>query len=99
MMEQCCEGKKKHRDEKEIRALINRLNRIEGQIRGIRGMIEDDAYCTDILTQTAAVTAAMNAFSREVLMEHIRTCVAEDIRNGNDEVIDELIDTLRKLMK
>ena len=78
---------------------MNRLSRMEGQIRGIKGMLEKDAYCTDILTQVAAVSAAMNAFSRELLAEHIRTCVAQDIRDGMDETIDDLVATLQKLMK
>lgn len=83
----------------EERKLINRLKRIEGQIRGIRGMVEKDAYCPDILTQAAAATAALNAFSRELLSEHIRTCVTEDIRQGKDETVDELLVTLQKLMR
>ena len=96
----CCPYEKhKYRLEKERRALQNRLSRIEGQIRGLRGMIERDAYCTDILTQSAAAAAALNAFNRELLAVHIRTCVADDIRAGKDEVIDELTDTLQKLMK
>ncbi len=78
---------------------VHRLNRIEGQIRGIRGMVENEVYCPDILVQSAAVTAAMNAFNRELLANHIRTCVADDIRAGNDEVVDELLKTLQKLMK
>lgn len=94
----CCH-KTKERSEEEIKKLIHRLNRIEGQIRGIRSMVEKNAYCTDILTQTAAANAALNAFSRELLSSHIRTCVAEDIRNGNDAVIDELLITLQKLMR
>ncbi len=94
----CC-GKIKERSEDEQRKLIHRLNRMEGQIRGIRGMVEKDAYCTDILVQVAAVNAALNAFNRELLANHIRTCVAEDIRSGRDEVIDELVATLQKLMK
>ena len=77
----------------------NRLNRIEGQVRGIRGMLEKDAYCPDILAQAAAANAALNAFSRELLAQHIRTCVARDIREGKDEIIDELMDTLRRLMR
>lgn len=89
----------KVRDEAEIRRLVNRLNRIEGQIRGIRGMVEKDAYCPDILTQSAAAAAALNAFNRELLSSHIRSCVAEDIRDGRDETIDELLDTLQKLMR
>lgn len=95
---ECCH-KTKVRTEDEYKKLLNRLSRIEGQIRGIRGMVEKNAYCTDILTQTAAVTAALNAFSKELLSSHIRTCVAEDIRSGNDDVIDELLATLQKLMR
>ena len=91
--------KTKVRDDKEYKDLINRLNRIEGQIRGIRGMVERSAYCPDILIQSAAVTAAMNAFNRELLSNHIRTCVVKDIQAGNEEVIDELVTTLQKLMK
>jgi DNA-binding FrmR family transcriptional regulator len=87
------------RSEEERRKLMNRLSRIEGQIRGIKGMLEKDAYCTDVLTQSAAVSAAMNAFNKELLASHIRTCVARDIREGKDEVIDELVVTLQKLMK
>ena len=95
----CALHKTKERSEEEKRRLIHRLNRIEGQVRGIRGMLEKDAYCPDILVQSAAVTAAMNAFSRELLASHIRGCVAEDIRAGHDEVIDELLTTLQKLMR
>ena len=95
----CCSGKTKERGEDEYKKLVNRLSRIEGQIRGLKGMIENDAYCTDILVQSQAVGAAINAFNRELLANHIRTCVAEDIRQGNDEVIDDLVNTLYKLMK
>lgn len=91
--------KTKERSEEEYKSLIHRLNRIEGQIRGIRGMVERSAYCPDILVQSAAVTAAMNAFNRELLSNHIRTCVVKDIQAGNEEVIDELVATLQKLMK
>ena len=98
-MSECQCHKTKVRSEEEYKRLIHRLNRIEGQIRGIRGMVEKDAYCPDILVQSAAVTAAMNAFNRELLASHIRGCVARDIRAGNDEVIDELVMTLQKLMK
>ena len=97
-MEYCCH-KTKERTEEEKKKLINRLNRIEGQIRGIRGMIEKDAYCIDVLTQVAAANAALNAFTKELLSSHIKTCVAEDIRAGHDETIDELVATLQKLMK
>lgn len=95
---QCC-LRKKERTPEEYQALIHRLNRIEGQIRGIRGMVERSAYCVDILTQSAAVTAAMNAFSRELLTNHIRTCVAEDVRRGGTEKVDELVQILQRLLK
>ena len=97
----CCEysERTKERSPEEYRSLINRLNRIEGQIRGIKGMIENSAYCTDILIQSQAAAAALNAFNRELLANHIRTCVARDIRDGKDEVIDDLVATLQKLMK
>ena len=98
MEENCC-CKKTLRSEDEYKKLLNRLSRIEGQIRGIRGMVEKDAYCPDILVQSAAVTAAMNAFNRELLASHIRTCVIRDIREGKDEVVDELVATMQKLMK
>ena len=95
----CCCAKKTERSEAERRKLINRLNRIEGQIRGIRGMIENDAYCNDILVQSAAVGAAVNAFNKELLANHIHGCIADQIRAGDDGVIDELVATLQKLMK
>ena len=95
----CCGSRTKVRSEKEYKDLINRLSRIEGQIRGIRGMLEKDAYCADILTQTAAVNAAVNAFGRELLANHLKTCVADDIRAGKDETIDELLGILQKMMK
>ena len=95
----CCCKKTKQRSEEDYTSLIHRLNRIEGQLRGIRGMVERSAYCPDILIQSAAVTAAMNAFNRELLSNHIRTCVVKDIQAGNEEVIDELVTTLQKLMK
>lgn len=89
----------KERSDEEKRALINRLNRIEGQIRGLRGMVEKDVYCTDILTQASAANAALSGFIRQLLSEHIRTCVTEDIRSGSDEAVDELLGTLQKFMK
>ena len=95
----CCCQKTKERSEEEYKCLIHRLNRIEGQIRGIRGMVEKNAYCTDILAQVAAANAALNAFSKELLAQHIRTCVVRDIREGKDETVDELVATLQKLMK
>ena len=94
----CCE-KTTSRSEEERKKLIHRLNRIEGQIRGIRGMIEKDSYCTDILIQSAAVNAAVNSFNKDLIASHIRSCVARDIREGKDDVIDELVITLQKLMK
>lgn len=95
----CCSRKKKVRTEKEYKDLQNRLSRIEGQVRGIRKMVEEDAYCTDILTQVSAVQAALNSFNKRLLANHIRTCVAQDIREGKDEVVDDLVNTLQKLMK
>ena len=95
----CCSQRKKERTPEEYTKLIHRLNRIEGQIRGIRGMVENNAYCPDILMQSAAVTAAMNAFSRELLANHIRTCVAEDARHGSTEKVDELVQILQRLLK
>ena len=83
----------------ETKLMINRLNRIEGQVRGIRRMVENNAYCPDILIQVSAITAALNSFNKVLLSEHIRTCVSEDIREGKDETIDELVTVLRKLMK
>ena len=94
----CCE-KNTMRSDEERKKLIHRLNRIEGQIRGIRGMIENNAYCTDILIQSAAVNSAVNSFNKELIASHIRGCVARDIRSGKDEIIDELVITLQKLMK
>lgn len=94
----CCH-KTKERTPEEYKALIHRLNRIEGQIRGIRGMVENNSYCVDILNQVAAAQAALNAFSRELLSNHIHTCVAEDIRQGKDATIDELVLTIQRLMK
>lgn len=93
----CC--RHKDRTPEEYRALVNRLSRIEGQVRGIRAMVEKDVYCTDILVQVAAVNAALNGFSKELLGQHVRTCVADDLRNGSSEKLDELLILLPKLMK
>lgn len=93
------ENRTKHRDKPEYDALIKRLNRIEGQVRGVKGMVEKDAYCTDILTQVSAIQAALHAFSRELLSSHIRTCVVQDIQDGHLEVVDDLLNTIQKLMK
>lgn len=90
--------KSKHREGEEYKRLINRLNRIEGQVRGIRAMVERDAYCIDIITQASAVSAALSAFKRELLSEHIRSCVASSVKNGDDEKLDELIRTLDRMI-
>lgn len=96
---ECGFHKTKERSEKEYKDLVNRLNRIEGQVRGIKGMVERDAYCIDILVQVAAVNAALNSFNKILLANHIKTCVADDIREGREESIDELVSILQKLMK
>ena len=95
----CCEHKTKERTDKEYKDLINRLSRIEGQVRGVKGMVEKNAYCIDILVQVSAINAALNSFNKKLLANHIETCVAENIREGHDEVIQELVDVLPKLMK
>ena len=89
----------KHRSDKEYKDLMNRLSRIEGQVRGIKGMLEKDAYCPEILVQVSAVNAALNSFNKVLLANHIRTCVADDIRDGKDETVDELVKVLQKLMR
>lgn len=96
---QCCCHKTKERSPKEYKDLINRLNRIEGQIRGIKGMVEKDTYCNDILIQVAAANAALNSFTRVLLENHIKTCVTRDIKEGKNETVDELLSTLKKFMK
>ena len=98
MENNCCERMKK-RSEEEVKALVHRLNRIEGQIRGIRGMLEKDAYCTDIITQVAAANAALNAFNRELMASHIRSCVKTDVEKGDDASLEEMIVLMQKLMK
>ena len=97
--EKICSCRKKIRDDREYRDLMNRLKRIEGQVRGLQRMLDEDAYCPDILTQASAVNSALNSFCRVLLSNHLRTCVTEDIRAGRDEAVDELMDTLRKLMR
>ena len=94
-----CSGKHKERDEEEYKNLMNRLKRIEGQVRGLEGMLENKAYCTDILMQVSAITCALNSFNKVLLANHMKTCVAEGIRKGDDSVIDEFVLTLQKLMK
>ncbi len=93
----CC--RKKIRDDQERHDLMNRLKRIEGQVRGLQRMLEEDAYCPDILIQASAVNSALNSFCKVLLANHLRSCVTEDIRAGRDEAVDELVDTLQKLMK
>ena len=98
--ENCSQSEKtKERSDKEYRALISRLNRIEGQVRGVKGMVDNNAYCVDILTQVSAISAALNSFSRILLENHIKTCVVDDIKAGDDEVVDELITTIERFMK
>lgn len=100
----CCECnpeevKHKQRNASERADLIKRLNRIEGQVRGVKAMVEDDRYCVDIVTQVSAIQAALNAFNKELLARHVKSCVAEDIRAGNEDAVDELCELLKKLMK
>ena len=95
----CCHHKTKERSEKEYKDLIHRLNRIEGQIRGIKGMVEKDAYCPEILVQVAAANAALNSFNKVLLANHIKTCVRQDILDGREDTVDDLVVTLQKLMK
>lgn len=99
MEEVCSCHKTKERSEKEYKDLIHRLNRIEGQIRGIKGMVERNCYCPEILMQVAAANAALNSFNKVLLANHIRTCVVQDLHNGKDETVDELVAVLQKLMK
>lgn len=95
----CCGERRKLRSEKEYKDLINRLSRIEGQIRGIKGMVERDAYCIDILNQASAASSALSSFCKVILSSHIRTCVTEDVREGHEEKVDELVKTLQKMMR
>ena len=99
MEDNCCQSRKKHRTEKEYKDLMNRLKRIEGQVRGLQKMLETDSYCPDVLVQVSAVNSALNAFSRKLLESHMKSCVVDDIRNGNEETINELVYTLQKVMK
>lgn len=99
-MSDCNCTKTKHRENKEIKSLMNRLNRIEGQVRGVKKMVESELYCTDILTQVSAIQSALNAFNKELLSNHIKTCVVTEIKNNNEEeVVEELLVTLKKLMR
>ncbi len=89
----------KHRSEKETKDLITRLNRIEGQVRGVKNMVEEERYCVEILNQVSAIQAALNSFNKELLENHIHSCVVNDIRAGNDDVVEELCETIKKIMK
>ena len=91
--------KTKHREEEEYKRMMNRLNRIEGQVRGVKKMLEEERYCVDILTQVAAIQAALNAFNKELLSSHIHTCVVDEIQAGNTGVVDELCESIKKIMK
>lgn len=97
IMCECC--KTKHREDKEYRDLLNRLKRIEGQVRGIQGMLEEERYCVDILIQVMAVQSALNSFNKVLLSNHIKSCVVQDIQNGKETAVDELCSTIQKLMK
>ncbi len=99
MEENACCNRVKHRSEKETKDLITRLSRIEGQVRGIKNMVEEERYCVDILNQVSAIRAALDGFSKELLANHIHSCVVEDIRAGKDEAVDELCETIKKMMK
>ena len=94
-----CSSRKKERSEAEVKSLMNRLKRIEGQVRGVQKMLENDAYCPDIMVQVSAINAALNSFNKELMANHIKSCVAEDVRNGSDEKMNELVAVLQKLMK
>ena len=96
---ECCSSKSKERSEKEQKDLMNRLSRIEGQVRGVKAMVERDAYCTDIITQVAAINAALNSFNKVLLANHMKSCVVQDIKDGKEETVDELLTILQKLMK
>ena len=98
MTDNCC-CRTKERSDKEFKDLMNRLKRIEGQVKGVQRMLEENAYCPDIMVQVAAINSALNSFNKVLLANHVKTCVADSIREGNDEVIDELVCTLQKLMK
>lgn len=99
MTEPCCAHPKKIRDEQDKKELMNRLKRIEGQVRGIQKMLEEDTWCPDIMVQVSAVNQALNSFNKVLLAEHIRSCVVRDIKEGREETIDELVSTLQKVMK
>ncbi len=98
-MENCCKTKTKERNVNEIKVLTDRLSRIEGQIRGVKNMVNENAYCTDILIQVSAIKSALDSFSKVLLSNHIKTCVIEDVKNGKTETVDDLVETIKKLMR
>ncbi len=95
----CCSERKKKRDQSEYKDLINRLSRIEGQVRGIKRMLEEDCYCIDIMRQVSATTSALNSFNRIMMSNHLRSCVVNDLKEGNEETIEEVLEALQKMMK
>ena len=99
MAKECCCERKKKRSEKEFKSLMNRLKRIEGQVRGVENMLENDAYCPDILIQVSAINSALNSFNKVLLAEHLKTCVVDDIKAGREDTIEELTETLKKVMR
>lgn len=99
LSDSCCSERRKIRSEKETRQLITRLNRIEGQVRGVKNMLENDAYCVDILTQVSAITAALNSFNKVLLASHISTCFVDDIKEEKEGAVEELVNIVQKLMK
>ena len=99
MAKECCCERKKKRSEKEFKSLMNRLKRIEGQVRGVENMLENDAYCPDILIQVSAINSALNSFNKCLLAEHLKTCVVDDIKAGREDTIEELTETLKKVMR
>lgn len=100
--ESCCSSlniRKSHHSEKAKKNLVSRLNRIEGQVRGIKGLIERDTYCDDVITQISATQAALNSVAKLLLEAHMKECVVDRIQEGDLEVLDEVLVTIQKLMK
>lgn len=94
----CCEHRTRERNEEELKKLLNRLSRVEGQVRGIRKMLEEDSYCIDIVTQVSAVTSALNSFTKEILTQHFETCVKTDLEQGSDEKLLEALDAIKRIL-
>ncbi len=99
MIENNCCCRTKERSEKEFKDLMNRLKRIEGQVKGVQRMLEDNAYCPDIMVQVSAINNALNSFNKVLLAEHLKTCVVDDIKAGREDTIEELTETLKKVMR